>query len=250
MNLNVALWTGPVVPLRTAERRRLRGADLLVLPELFDGGYRALRAGGSPVTAHTPHVRFLRELSSTERLTCVAGSAMLRRRGATTNTTLVFARGRTVASYDKIHLFRPAGDHRFFVRGTRPVTFLLRAGRRRIRVGLMLCFDLRFPELARELVRRGSEILVVPARWPRMRNEAWKTLLRARAIENQVFVIGCNAAGREGGPSYVFGPDGRMLLAMVSRKAGGLKRCSCDLADIGRVRRLFDARREAVLLRR
>ena len=130
-----------------------------------------------------------------------------------TNTSLVFRNGRCIHRYDKIHLFRPAGDTRYFRAGRDNAVFNVAAGKRRIRAGVILCYDLRFPELVRMLARAGMQVLFVPARWPVVRDDAWQTLLKARAIENQIFVVGCNARGSEGGFSYVFDPLGRMVLS-------------------------------------
>ena len=67
------------------------------------------------------------------------------------------------------------------------------------------------------LAREGIQLLLVPARWPAVRDDAWQTLLKARAIENQIFVAGCDAADSEGGYSYVFDPMGRLLLSSRQR---------------------------------
>ncbi|HEY5973198.1 MAG TPA: nitrilase-related carbon-nitrogen hydrolase, partial [Geobacteraceae bacterium] len=79
-----------------------------------------------------------------------------------------------------------------------------------------ICYDLRFPELARRLAVEGAEILVVPAEWPKPREEHWRTLLRARAIENQLFVVAANCCGIQGkldffGMSLIVGPKGELL---------------------------------------
>ena len=65
------------------------------------------------------------------------------------------------------------------------------------RLGVLVCYDLRFPELARYYFHSGVEVLVVPGQWPESRGQHWRTLLRARAIENEVFVVGCNRTGQE-----------------------------------------------------
>jgi predicted amidohydrolase len=115
------------------------------------------------------------------------------RAGKRTNTSIVFAHGRLIHRYDKIHLFHPTGDHRYFSTGSRVKTFRLGGG---LRAGIVICYDLRFPEITRALALQGMRLLLVPSRWPSIRDRAWKTLLRARAIENQIFVIGCNVGKR------------------------------------------------------
>jgi len=89
------------------------------------------------------------------------------------------------------------------------------AGGSNIRAGVIICYDLRFPELTRMLALGGIQVLFIPARWPAIRNDAWQTLLKARAIENQIFVVGCNAPGKEGGLSYVFDPLGECLMTQA-----------------------------------
>jgi hypothetical protein len=80
----------------------------------------------------------------------------------------------------------------------------------------MICYDIRFPELARYYFHKGVEMLLVPAQWPEVRSQHWRSLLRARAIENQMFVLGCNRTGHEaslkrGGDMLTFTGDGRIV---------------------------------------
>lgn len=234
--------------LAAAERAAVPGWDLLVLPELTDGGYAALAAGSPPHTLRSPVVQRLRELSRRTGGTVVGGSLALARPGLTpANTALVFRRGRRVARYEKIHLFRPAGDRRYFRAGRRPCAFRLRGS---LLGGVIICYDLRFPELARLLALRGVRVLAVPARWPRARADAWRTLLRARAIENQIFVAGCNARGGEGGPSFVMDPFGREVRRRPGVGGRDAAVFTADLRLLTRARRLQDTLREVVLLRR
>jgi predicted amidohydrolase len=194
-------------------------ADVVVFPELVAGGYAALRATGRYYGPSDADVVAFRTFSHRIRATCIAGSfPFAGKRGRHTNTSLVFHNGRLIHRYDKIHMFRPAGDDRYFTPGRSLGTF--RAGPRAagLRAGIVVCYDLRFPELIRFLAREGMDILFVPARWPAVRDDAWQTLLKARAIENQIFVVGCNAQGEEGGGSYVFGPQGELVFS--SRESG------------------------------
>jgi predicted amidohydrolase len=84
------------------------------------------------------------------------------------------------------------------------------------KIGVFICYDLRFPELARRLAIEGAEILVVPGEWPKPRQEHWRTLMRARAIENQLFVVAANCCGMTGkldffGMSMIIDPKGELL---------------------------------------
>lgn len=224
--------------------------DLLVLPELFDGGYAALRRGEGTHTMGDELVGFCAGASRRAATTIVAGTVrLLRRDGRTTNTCLVFSRGRLRHRYDKIHLFRPTGDARFFVGGRSAGTFRVPVkGGGAVRAAVIVCYDLRFPELARALAGRGVELLVVPARWPQVRDMAWRTLLRARAIENQCFVVGCNAPDREGGRSYVYGPAGEELLARRLPRNGESVCVVLERSLLGRARSHYRSLREGVVL--
>lgn len=192
-------------------------SDILLFPELVDGGYASLERGEGVHRSGDAYLDRFRSVSRRASCTCVAGTVALRNpRGNLTNSCLVFQRGRLVHRYDKIHLFRPAGDPKHFIPGTRTGPFVVLSANGRVRAGVVICYDLRFPELIRFLAREGVELLIVPARWPAVRDEAWQSLLKARAIENQMYVAGCNGRGDEGGASYVFDPSG--VLVMSSRE--------------------------------
>jgi omega-amidase len=226
--------------------------DLLVFPELVDGGYAALKRGGGLHRRGDCLWDALREAS--RRLSCcvVGGSMVLedrRRAGRFVNSSPVFAHGRLIHHYEKIHLFTPGGDDRFFERGRRVATFSFQAQSARVKAGLILCYDLRFPELARAMALRGIQLLVVPARWPAARDHAWKTLLQARAIENQIFVVGCNSSDREGGTSYVVDPLGEVVYASREPGASALECVRVDLHEIAHAHSLHRNLRDAVFLR-
>jgi predicted amidohydrolase len=97
---------------------------------------------------------------------------------------------------------------------------------------------------------QGLQVLFVPARWPSARDDAWQTLLKARAIENQVFVVGCNAAGSEGGYSYAFDPLGRMIFSNRNKPPSPLQTFTFNPRRLMLARTLHNNLREAVLLRR
>ncbi|HTY60286.1 MAG TPA: nitrilase-related carbon-nitrogen hydrolase [Bacteroidota bacterium] len=245
--LRVGLCTGPGA---VASTQRLAGADILVFPEMVDSGYAALKAGAAP---HRTGDELLSGFASASRSLapyCIAGSVYLRQPPPlTSNTSLVYCRGRLVHRYDKIHLFRPAGDHRYFRPGTRIGTFPLTIPGARIRCGVIICYDLRFPELVRAMARERPAVLFVPARWPAARDDHWRTLLKARAIENQMFVVGCNAYGEEGGWSYVFDPLGETVFDGHAEPGEQAYLVPLDLGRIAEAHRLHRNLNEAVVLR-
>lgn len=205
--------------------RAQRGADLVVLPELWaHGAFSPEGWARDAVSLDGDLVPLLGELAA--ELDCVlhAGSVIERAaegeppgpsaRGLW-NTSLVFGRdGRLTTAYRKIHRFGfGEGEPQLLEAGETPTTTELSQGT----AGLATCYDLRFPELFRTLVDLGAEIFVVPAAWPAARREHWELLGRARALENQAYVVQANTAGRHGGVdmgghSQVVDPTGQVVV--------------------------------------
>jgi predicted amidohydrolase len=174
-----------------------RGADLVVLPEMWPVGYFAFDAyasAGEPLDG--PLATALAEIASGAGVHMVAGSMVERDGDDLFNTTMLFDRsGSLAASYRKIHLFGYGSKEQQILTPGADVTVVDVEG---LAVGLSTCYDLRFPELYRRMVDAGSELFVVVAGWPFPRLDAWRCLARARAIENQAAFVGCNAAGSQG----------------------------------------------------
>jgi len=228
--------------------RIVRSSDVIIFPELFDGGYAALHNGMEPHRLKGPLLEDLRSLSRRTPAYLIAGSLFLKDRNIRTNSSLVFHSGRVVHRYDKIHLFKPTGDRSYFSPGRRTGTFEIRNGRLKVTAGIAICYDLRFPELIRMMAVQNMSILFVPARWPATRDDAWFTLLKARAIENHAFVVGCNAPGKEGGYSYVFDPLGNLVYG--GRLGGNHPTAVCvmDLLKLETSKKMHDSVKEARLL--
>ena len=128
------------------------------------------------------------------------------------NTVHLIDNGRLAGVYRKLHLFSLLGEDKAFDGGDSWLLAETSIGT----VGVMICYDLRFPELSRRLAVEGAQVVCVPAQWPKPRQEHWRTLLRARAIENQLFVVACNACGPIGkldffGMSMIIDPKGEVL---------------------------------------
>ncbi|MFD7765873.1 carbon-nitrogen family hydrolase [Streptomyces sp. NPDC059787] len=209
----------------SVESRRLRvagmvrdqaGADLVVLPELWTTGAFAYEEFGSEAEPlEGPTSEAMAKAASDAGVWLHAGSIPERAPDGTLyNTSLVFSpSGEPAASYRKIHRFgfdkgeavlMGAGDALVTVRLPHTV------------VGVATCYDLRFPELFRGLVDAGAETLVVPAGWPERRRSHWTLLAKARAVENQSFVLACGTAGThagvpQAGHSIVVDPWGEVL---------------------------------------
>ncbi|GAG32370.1 unnamed protein product [marine sediment metagenome] len=120
--------------------------------------------------------------------------------------------GQPVASYDKLQPFTFGGEADHYTAGCETVLFDWQG----LRVAPLICYDLRFPELFRAATRRGAQAFVVIANWPTPRVAHWNTLLAARAIENQAYVVGVNRTGSEPkldypGESQILDPQGNQL---------------------------------------
>lgn len=205
------------------------GADLIVLPELWAPtgmGYRlwaenAELLDGPVFTAMACAAKaagaYLHAGSIIER--AAAGAADLGEQGrGRWNTSAVFdPDGDLLASYRKIHRFGfTGGEPRLIEAGTDLVTVDAEIDRATRRLGLATCYDLRFPEMFRQLLDAGSQVFVVPAAWPAPRVGHWTLLGRARAVENQCVMIQCNTAGTHagvtmGGHSQIVSASGEVL---------------------------------------
>jgi predicted amidohydrolase len=179
-----------------------RGAELVVLPELWSVG--AFGFDDYPVLAEPldgPLARRLSGLASELGILLHGGSIPERDGDRLYNTAVIFDRdGTLLGSYRKMHLFGYGSrEPEVLSSGDQVVTVPLGA----CCAGLAICYDLRFPELFRHLVDQGAELVLLPSGWPVPRLGAWKTLGRARAIENQLAYIGCNCAGRQAGRPFI-----------------------------------------------
>ncbi len=199
---------------------------LVLLPELWSCGF----AGGRMAhhAAATPDLlRALRQLAG-RRGTWFAGSLPEPSAcGLPRNTLFLTGPDGVAGSYSKQHLFAFWKEDRLFSPGDRPRPMATPGGL----LGGLVCYDLRFPELARDQAFAGCGLLVVSAQWPMARLDHWQTLLKSRAIENQVFVAGCNSCGRTAstefaGHSMVVAPDGRPLLELGI--GPGAEQCELD----------------------
>ena len=181
------------------------GARIVVFPELFLTGY------SRSVDLADLRERFARISAGAAETLFVFGSISEDRR----NRVTVWTGGEQIAFYDKVHLFRPNGEFDLWEPGDRYVAFEWRG----LTIGLMNCNDLRFPEQARALALQARcDLLIAPAWWPWRRDWVWSTLLRARAIENGVWVLGCCIAGSvfegedfAGAGNHVFDPLGEAI---------------------------------------
>lgn len=187
--------------------------DTVVLPETWNTGYFPADLAAAADRDGERTKRTFSNLARELNVNIVCGSVANQKADGFYNTAYVFDRsGVVVAEYDKTHLFTYAKEHEHFRPGARTCRFTL-DGRS---CALIICYDLRFPELTRTMTLEGVDLLFVVAQWPEKRNTHLVTLARARAIENQVFLALCNSVGaagdvRCGGYSAVIDPWGEYL---------------------------------------
>ncbi len=190
------------------------GPGIIVLPELWSCGFAYERLQHFALQT----VEVLGELqrlagqygiylagSLSEEVLTEVGSVIY-------NTLYIVGPDGVVGSIRKQQLFAPMDEDRYFTPGENPQPMETGLGP----VAGLVCYDLRFPELAKSQAGMGAGLLVVSGQWPAARREQWRTLAMARAIENQIFVVACNRCGvtgktEFGGHSLVIGPDGTVL---------------------------------------
>jgi len=202
-----------------------RGASLVLLPEMFSTGFSMKASVVYEDPEDSPSLAFMREMSRKYNLAIIGGfSTGPKERSEARNSdprghnscAAIDPKGEIVGLYEKNHLFPVAGEPEFFLPGTgRSVVSLLG-----MRIALYICYDLRFPEtfmfdedcLSMEneafmgIPRQGAmpsyDAIAIVASWPGSRDRHWRTLLQARAIENQAWVFACNRRGEGGGLLY------------------------------------------------
>ena len=213
--------------------------DVITLPELWSTGYALDRAAALASPGGEREAVFLGGLAKNFHVAFAGGSVLALEGGHVFNRAQVIGKdGSLTAWYDKIHLFRPMGEHLWLEPGAQRTLFTLGG----MRCACVICYDIRFPELVRRLALEGAEILFVSAEWPSPRIAQWEILLRARAVENQMFVVACNRCGTSGaesfgGDSLIIAPDGTVLARGGNREEALSARI--DTAQATSLRRAF-----------
>lgn len=211
--------------------------DVLVLPETWNTGFfpRENLSRLSDRDGELTKVR-IGALAKQHQVNIVAGSVSNVRNGNVFNTAMVFDRsGACVASYDKTHLFSPMGEDDYYTPGDHLCTFSLDG----VRCGLVICYDIGFPELVRSLALQSIDMLFVVSQWPKARISHLRSLTIARAIENQIFVVCCNSCGTAGetvygGNSAVIEPFGEPLT--LAGETEMIVSASLDMQTLGKIR--------------
>ncbi|MNH79791.1 2-oxoglutaramate amidase [compost metagenome] len=187
--------------------------DVIVLPEMWNTGYALTEINDLADLQGLETKTWLSDFAREYGVHIVGGSVAQKTEGHVRNTMYIYNRqGELVGEYSKIHLFRLMEEEKHLASGEQRVTFELEG----ITAGSSICYDIRFPELARSLALSGAKALFIPAEWPHPRLHHWRTLLTARAIENQMYVIACNRVGVSGkdsffGHSMIIDPWGEII---------------------------------------
>jgi predicted amidohydrolase len=208
---------------------------VLVLPELWNAvipldNSLSLLDEGEPILSR------LRELARKRQVSIIAGSLAVRTAQGNRNRTYVISPcGDVLLRYDKVHLHPKLKEEHAFVAG-QSLGLVDLPG---FRAGVLICFDVEFPEQVRALALRGAQVLFVPGAWAQPYVHLWRTLLAARALENQLFVVGVNRCDRGptlayGGHSLVVNPFGDVLLHVDHQPHFEI--VTLDLEAVGRAR--------------
>ena len=215
--------------------------DLAVLPETFTTGF----LGDTDLPEEDmggPTVEWMGELA--QRHECaIAGSVVIVEGGHRYNRMIFAAPEGVVGTYDKRHLFAYGGENKRYTGGTERVVIKYRGWR----INLQVCYDLRFPAWCRN--RDDYDLMLLVANWPSKRVGHWSSLLEARAIENQAWVIGVNRVGEDGngfrypGQSVVHDPMGQCVLNMGSEE--NCQVAELDLTELEKVRSQFPFQADA-----
>lgn len=219
--------------LETITREKGKGCDLVVFPETFTSGFLG-DAEAAPETMQGDTVVWMTNLAA--ELGCVlCGSVAIDTGRGRVNRFLWAQPDGTLLHYDKRHLFSYGGEHKRYVAGLERKVFAYRGWR----ICPQVCYDLRFPVWCRN--RDDYDLLIFVANWPEPRTPAWTALLRARAIENQCYVIGVNRSGKDprgleyAGGSAVYDPLGQTVLDLGSGE--GSASASIAMERVNSVRR-------------
>ncbi len=208
--------------------------SLVLLPEMFSCGFD--NENLEQHAKETPAIhKYLKDFSHKKHLV-IAGTLPEKSRNAIYNKAFVIDNGEIVYKQAKVKLFRPTGEHKYFKAGRNFDVAESSNGN----LGIMICFELRFPNISYTLRKKGAEIILVPAQWGKPRKYHLEVLSKARAIEDQAFVIVSNTTGKIGnieyaGSSGIYDPWGETL-AFIDEEEG-LIQADINLNDVYRVRK-------------
>ena len=219
------LQYNPVWEEREANKKKILSlinnidrVELFVFPEMTLTGF-TMKSNEMSETIHGESFRFFSKIALDKSTNIFAG--IIERRNNRTYNTLIHLKpdGNLVKLYRKVHPFSYSSENEHFNAGSKPAITKIR----KWNIGLSICYDLRFPELFRKYGKKRTHLIVNIANWPDTRIEHWRTLLKARAIENQCYMVGVNRVGDDPklhyiGFSSVFDPMGKELISVENEE--------------------------------
>ena len=202
------------------ERSSPEPHSLVVLPEAFATGF-SLNPKATTKAEPDQTYAFLSNISISHKIWILAGVIVPNENNTMAkNIAVLFnPNGKQVGVYQKMYPFTSMGEEKVYTRGKSTKTFDVEG----FQLSPILCYDLRFPELFRMNIVQGANLFVVIASWPKVRINHWHTLLQARAIENQAYVIGLNRTGKDPNHNYTGGsriidPTGKTVIEMKDKE--------------------------------
>lgn len=236
---------------RLLDKEAINPGSLIVLPEMFSTGF-SMNVDSISEKAEKETQSFIASLAEEYHCHVLGGVVTRSADGRGRNEAVVYDAGGTeVCRYCKIHPFSYAGENSYYNPGNRIQSFMWHD----FKVSPLICYDLRFPEVFRAAVGCAVTLFVVIANWPSVRLSHWETLLKARAIENQAYVIGVNRCGTDpnvnySGHSMILDPSGNPLTMVAEQEMVIQASVNYDsLADYrSRFPALADRRKDLVTL--
>ena len=216
LQLNIE-WGRPLENIHRAERlmQLVPNSDLYVLPEMWATGFATEPVGIAELEEHSIALQWVRSTATTNHC-AIAGSLAIQTSDGHFYNRLYFIDGQNenLEYYDKYNLFHYGGEDRFYTAGGKNVIVEYKG----VRFLLVTCFDMRFPEWIRYSNHKQYDVIICVANWPGSRQNAWQILTRARAIENQAYLICCNRVGNDfynhyKGLSAIISPIGRTIVS-------------------------------------
>ena len=222
-------WENPGANLEMLEQKIKSIPDkteIVVLPEMFSTGF-SMRAAELAETMDGNSIRWMQQIAASRKI-ILTGSLIIREGDHYYNRLIWMLPNGEAGWYDKRHLFSYGEEDRYYTPGRKRLVASVKGWK----INLQICYDLRFPVWARQQQETDPEydVLLYTANWPERRIHAWKTLLQARAIENQSYVIGLNRVGMDGhniyhsgesmildplGKTLYLGPDGEAIVTLT-----------------------------------
>lgn len=244
VQMNIA-WENKILNLDRVEHILLKDnpdAHLVVFPEMFTTGFTMLPSPlAEPVDG--PTVKRIQQLADDTGY-AIAGSVIAAEGTRYYNRLYFFERGSLPRWYDKAHLFSPGGEDLVYSRGNGHLIIPFMG----VNISFQICYDLRFPVWFRN---RNNEydLLINVASWPAPRSNVWKSLLVARAIENQCYMAGVNRVGRDfngnmhQGDSMIVSPRGEIITSLPG-SVEGIVSCHIDIEMLKQFREKFPVWRD------